>query len=210
MNGGAVPVTKTKIYKALIGAFFLLSLAGCGGQISFEKVDYKGHVRVEEEGVGYCFKIPEDWEIRLKLEGADVVCMAPITGGFRESVVATSIPGSQLTDPSEVMKKQLEVLGSSLKIVEPWTEPGKPVVVTLNKSEFSKEPLGQMLFLHIRKDGSGVLITCTTTESALQERRAFFTGVVDSAKYKVEDCTGPGGLPKVFPTPEVTFSPAPG
>lgn len=208
-NGGAVALTKKYIKKVALAVLFSLTLAGCGQQVSFEKIDYKGHVRIENDGVGYCFKIPEDWEIRLKLEGSDVVCLAPTSTGFHESIVATSIPGSKLTDPGEAIKKQLGVLGSNLEILEPWSESDKPVVVTLAHSKFSEEPLGQMLFLHLREDGSGVLITCTTTKSALEKRREFFTSVAESAKYKLDECTGPSGVPKVFPTPEVTFSPKP-
>ena len=120
-NGGAVALTKKYIKKVALAVLFSLTLAGCGQQVSFEKIDYKGHVRIENDGVGYCFKIPEDWEIRLKLEGSDVVCLAPTSTGFHESIVATSIPGSKLTDPGEAIKKQLGVLGSNLEILEPWS-----------------------------------------------------------------------------------------
>ncbi len=202
-------LTKTYIKNVVLATLFSLFLTGCGQQVSFEKIDYKGHVRVENEGVGYCFKIPEDWEIRLKLEGSDVVCLAPTSSGFRESIVATTLTGSKLTDPGEAVKNQLGVLGSNVEILEPWSESDKPVVVTLAHSKFSEEPLGQMLFLHLKEDGSGVLLTCTTTKSALETRREFFTSVAESAKYNLEECTGPSGVPKVFPTPEVTFSPKP-
>ena len=202
-------LTKKYIKKAAVAVLFSLLLTGCGQQVSFEKIDYKGHVRVENEGGGYCFKIPKDWEIRLKLEGSDVVCLAPTSSGFRESIVATAIPGSKLTDPGEAVKKQLGVLGNNVEVLEPWSESDKPVVVTLAHSEFSEDPLGQMLFLHLKEDGSGVLLTCTTTKSALEERREFFSSVAESAKYNLDECTGPGGVPKVFPTPEVTFSPKP-
>jgi hypothetical protein len=185
--------------------FFLL--AGCGGQVSFEKIDLKGHVRVERDGRGYCFRVPKDWEIREALEGADVVCLAPPQDGFRDSVVAKTLSASQLGDPKAVVAKQLESLGQAVTVVEPWSQPDIPLVVTLEEGHLSKEPLGQLLFLHLKADGSGILITCTTTKHKLAERRAFFSDIFAGAKYELEECTGPGGLPKVFPTPEVTLTP---
>lgn len=191
-------------------ALLALLLPGCGGQISFEKIDYKGHVRIDSGGAGYCFKVPTDWEIRETLEGADVVCLAPLESGFRDSVVARSLAASKLPDPEEFMSKQLAELGDKVEILEPWSEPGKPVVVKLTESKFSREPLGQMLFLHMRPDGAAVLMTCTTTASQLETKRSFFEELIAKAKYELEDCPGIGGLPSSFPTPQVTLSPGPG
>jgi len=187
--------------------FFLL--AGCGSHVSFDKVDLKGHVRVEQDGIGYCFHVPKEWEIREKLEGSDVVCLGPLEDGFRDSVVAKSLTASELSDPQAMFDEQLKTLADVATIVEPWSASDLPVVVTLRENRFSKDVLGQMLFLHIRPDGSGVLLTCTTTEARLSEKRESFEKIFAGVKYDLADCTGPGGLPKVFPTPEVTLSPSP-
>lgn len=191
----------------LTGALFLL--AGCGNHIAFEKVDYKGHVRVEKDGVGFCFHVPKNWEIREKLEEADVVCLAPLEDGFRDSVIATAIAAARLNDPEKTVQSELSKLGARVKVEEPWTSPDKPVVVLLEEPKYSKYPLQQMLYLHVREDGSGVLLTCTTTREQFAEKRASFEKIVEKVNYNVAECVGSGGLPKVFPTPEVTLSPAP-
>lgn len=188
-------------------SFFLL--AGCGGQITFEPVDYKGHVRVEKDGVGYCLTVPKDWEIREKLEDSDVVCLAPVANNFRESIVTRTLTAYDLSNPEETIAKQLESLGESLTVLTPWTGPDEAVVLTLDKNGITEIPLAQLVFIHQRPEGGGVLITCTTRKERLQERTEFFKEIVAKTKYDLEDCTGPGGLPKVFPTPNVTLSPAP-
>lgn len=182
-------------------------LAGCGEHITFEKVDLKGHVRVAHEDQGYCFRVPEDWEIREKLEDADVVSLAPPQDGFRDSIVAKIIAAKDLEDPEQTLRNQMAPLGDAVTVVEPWVGPDTAVVVTLEERKLSKYPLGQLLFLHLLPSGDGVLITCTTKQDRLSERRDFFSQVVNEAKYDLSDCNGPGILPKVYPTPEVTMSP---
>lgn len=195
------------VLTGLLSALFVLP--GCGHRVSFEKIDYKGHVRIEKDGVGYCYHVPKDWEIREKLEGADVVCLGPLENGFRDSVISASIAKSELGDPAEEMKKELDKLGSRVTVVEPWSGPDKAVVVTLNESKFASEPLVQFLYLHVRSNGSGVLITGTTTKSQMEAKRVMFEDVIQGAHYNLKDCPDVGGIPKVFPTPEVTLSPKP-
>lgn len=104
-----------------------LLFSGCGDQITFTKVDLRGHVRIvgPAQGEGYCFKVPPQWEIREDLEGADVVCLSPpVKGKFRESVVARSVTALDLKDPQGTITAQLEKLGEKVKIVEPWTARG--------------------------------------------------------------------------------------
>lgn len=185
----------------------VLLLGGCGTEITFEKIDRKGHVRIEREGTGYCFRVPTDWEIREKLEEADVVCLAPLEGGFRDSVVARTLPASEIAEPEKLLMQQLESLGAKVTVLEPWTGLDKPVVVSLEEARFSQETLGQLLFIHKRPDGAGVLITCTTTKDRLPERREFFEEIVAKAEYDLSKCVAPGGLPEVFPTPSVTLRP---
>ena len=184
------------------------ALSGCGPQVTFEKVDRHGHVRIESgDGKGYCFKVDKDWEIREKLEGADVVCMAPPGEGFRDSIVARSISAESLKNPEETVRKQLAELDTEVEVLESWSGPDKPVVVTIEKSKFSKFSLGQMLFIHIGEDGNGVLIACTTSKDKLAERRGEFERIVSNAHYDLKDCPGAGGIPEVFPTPNVTLRP---
>lgn len=200
-----------KIGRHTLAAFglglILLSTSGCGNHVSFEKIDYKGHVRIERDGQAYCFKVPQDWGIREKLEDSDVVCLGPLEEGFRDSIVAKTIPASELQDPAEAVQKQLAKLGDKISVEEPYAGPDKPVLAILEHSKFSAEPLAQLVFLHLRSDGSGIVILCTTTKSQLDKKREFFQDIVAKAKYRIEDCPGAGGLPKVFPTPEVTLSP---
>ena len=94
-----------------------------------------------------------------------------------------------------------------MTVLEPWSGPDSPVVVTLEESKFSKVPLGQMLYIHVKPEGNGVLIACTTTKDKLEARRPFFDEIVGKAKFDLADCPGEGGLPQVFPTPEVTLRP---
>lgn len=200
----------TSKYKiGLLSAVLLFCFisSGCGSRVFFEKVDLRGHVRIENEGRGYCFKVPADWEIRERLEDADVVCMAPIENGFRESIIVRTLPVEDLGDPEEAVIQQLSELGANARVVEPWSGPDRPVVTALEGSQFSKMSLNQMIFVHLRDDGSGVLFVCTTTEERFDERRQFFSELIGEAKYDLNDCTGPGKLPEVFPTPEVTFIP---
>jgi len=202
-------VTIHGIKKIVLSLLVIATLSGCGGQVSFEKVDYKGHVRIDKGNVGYCFKVPTTWDIRMKLEGADVVCLAPLENGFRDSIVARSLKATELDEPGKAVQEQIDSLESAVTIVEPWEAFDKPVLVTLEESRFASVPLGQLLYVHQRSDGSGVLIACTTTRSQLADKRDFFADIAEKAKYDLADCSGPGGLPDVFPTPEVTFSPAP-
>lgn len=183
------------------------TLAGCDAGVTFEKIDRKGHVRIVQGEQGYCFRVPQDWEIREKLEGADVVCLAPLKDGFRDSLVARSLPSSALENPEETVRTQLEALGTKVTVLEPWSGPDKPVVVTLEESRFSSQPLVQLLYIHLKPEGNGVLIACTTTKDRLDVRRSSFDEIVSQAKYDLADCPGEGGLPKVFPTPEVTLRP---
>lgn len=176
--------------------------------MTFEKVDRRGHVRIVQGDQGYCFHVPTDWEIRENLEEADVVCLAPIQSGFRDSVIARSLSAEELKNPEETVRRQLEGLGAKAEVLEPWSGLDKPVVVHL-ESKFSAQPLGQLLYLHQRDNGNGVLLACTTTQARLSTQREFFQDIVSKAHYDLKDCPGEGGLPQVFPTPKVTLSPAP-
>jgi hypothetical protein len=189
-----------------------LLFSGCGDQITFTKVDLRGHVRVvgPVQGEGYCFKVPPQWEIREDLEGADVVCLSPpVKGKFRESVVARSVSALDLKDPQATITAQLEKLGEKVNFVEPWDNQGaKPMLVELADTRFSALSLGQLLFVHKKPDGSGILICCTTVGDDMAKRRPEFEAMVAEAKFDLTQCPGPGGVPDNFPTPEVTFSPA--
>ena len=191
----------------LATVFLGCALGGCGSGVTFEKIDRKGHVRIVQGESGYCFKVPENWEIREKLEGSDVVCLAPLENGFRDSIVARSLNAAALEKPDETVRTQLEGLGSKVTVIEPWSGPDKPVVVALEESRFAKQPLGQLLYIHMKPEGNGVLIACTTTKEQLEAKRSFFDEIVGKAKYDLADCPGEGGLPKVFPTPEATLRP---
>lgn len=208
-NGGAVTkkLRRILVLCGLAGALF--GLSGCGDHIAFEKVDLKGHVRVEREGRGFCFHVPKNWEIREKLEGADVVCLAPLENGFRDSVVATSLAASQVGDPEKAIQSAFSQLGERVKVEEPWSSPEKPVVVQVEEPKYSRYPLQQLLYLHLREDGSGVLFTCTTTREQFSKKRSSFEEIVEKANFNIAECVETGELPKVFPTPEVTLSPAP-
>jgi len=151
--------------------------------------------------------VPTDWEIREKLEDADVVCLAPLEDGFRDSIVVRSLPASALQNPEETVRTQLEALGTKVSVLESWSGPDKPVVVVLEESKFSGQPLGQLLFIHLKPEGNGVLIACTTTRDRLESKRPVFEEIVAAAKYDLADCPGAGGLPEVFPTPSVTLRP---
>lgn len=213
-NGGAVSVPKSsraaRARLLSLSLFGLLLWPGCVEQITFEKVDLKGHVRVEgpRPGLGYCFRVPPQWEIRERIEGADVVCLAPpVKGTFRESVVARTLSADQLQDPQAALKSQLEKAGEKVQVLEPW-QPGRPMLVQLTDARFSSLQLGQLLFLHTRPDGEAVLICCTTEMSQMAQRRPAFEEMVAKAKFELKDCPGKGGVPTNFPTPEVTFSPS--
>ena len=206
-NGRAVPQFLKRFGLGLVAFALANTLGGCDSGVTFEKIDRKGHVRIVQGEQGYCFKVPQDWEIREKLEGADVVCLAPLADGFRDSIVARSLPSSALENPEETVRTQLEALGTKVTVLEPWSGPDRPVVVTLEESRFSKEPLAQLLYIHLKPEGNGVLIACTTTTDKLEATRPTFDNIVGQAKYDLTDCPGEGGLPKVFPTPEVTLRP---
>jgi hypothetical protein len=186
--------------------------SGCGTEITFTKVDLRGHVRVvgPQQGQGYCFRVPSDWEIREDLEGADVVCLSPpVKGKFRESVVARSVSAQELKDPQALILSEMEKMGEQAKIVEPWDgKSQKPMLVQLNDKRFSALPLSQLLFFHLRPEGDGVLICCTTVEADMPGRRAELEGIVAKAEFDLSKCSGPAGIPETFPTPEVTYSPA--
>lgn len=197
---------KTRIGCGILVLALGLSLGGCT-EVTFEKIDRKGHVRIVRDDQGYCFKVPTDWEIREKLEDADVVCLAPLEDGFRDSIVARTLPASALQNPEETVRTQLEALGTKVSVLESWSGPDKPVVVILEESKFSGQPLGQLLFIHLKPEGNGVLIACTTTRDRLETKRPVFEEIVAAAKYDLADCPGAGGLPEVFPTPSVTLRP---
>ena len=187
-----------------------LLLGGCGTQISFEKVDYQGHVRIESEGQGYCYHVPKDWEIREALEDSDVVCMAPDGENVRDSIVSSTVSAAEIGgDPVKFVASQLEELGSSVTVLQEWSRSDSAASLILDDSSFSTQPLAQFIYLHVRPNGDGVLIACTTHKDKLEERREFFHNIVSKTNYNIEECEGVGGIPKVFPTPEVTFSPAP-
>lgn len=192
---------------AALGAMLF---TGCGEHITFEKVDLRGHVRVERgDGSGYCFRVPTNWEIREKLEGADVVCLSPPNKGkFRESVVARTLTADELKDPAAAISSQLSEMGEQVQIVEPLAD-GKPMVVQLNDTRFSSLPLAQLLFVHNLPEGNGVLICCTTEAAQMAARRPELELMMARAEFDLALCGSQGGIPKTFPTPEVTFSPGP-
>lgn len=197
-----------------LSVFFLVGLillTGCSSGPTYEKVDLEGHVRIEgpEEGQGYCFRVPKDWEIREQLEGSDVVCLAPAKRGvFRVSVIARTLSSLELKDSKKVLVKHLADLGESVNILEQPSESGWPTLIEFSDSKFASKPLEQLLFLHQYEDGHGVLICCTASKQEMPELRKDFTAIVDKAHFDLKDCSGPTGVPEVFPTPEVTFSPA--
>ncbi len=188
-----------------------LLFSSCGQQIVPHKIEPHGHVRVTGpgEGEGYCFRVPTKWEIREDLEGADVVCLSPpVKGEFRESVVARSLTASEVKDPQATLTAELEKAGEKAVVAEPWDGSGaKPVLVNLTDTRFSDLPLSQLLFFHLKPEGGGVLICCTTTQAEMPGRRADFEEIVARAKFDLSQCPGAGGVPEVFPTPEVTYSP---
>lgn len=195
---------------AALGA---LLFSSCGDQITFTKVDLRGHVRIAgpRQGEGYCFRVPTDWEIRESLEGADVVCLSPpVKGEFRESVVARTVTAEQLQDPANLILTQLGQMGEQPQVVEPWDgQSDKPMLVEITDTRFSALPLSQLLFFRARPEGGAVVFCCTTTREAMPTRRDEFEQIVAKAKFDLSQCTGPGGIPDTFPTPEVTLSPAP-
>lgn len=187
-------------------------LAGCT-QVSFEPIDRRGHVRIEREGSGYCFKIPQEWEIREKLEGADVACMGPLKDNFRETIVVKSLGAASLDDPERFIKAQLESKEASIAfksvVLEHYTEERKPVTVTFEAGSISDVQTGQLLYLREDDKGEGVLFTCTTRATNLESRREFFQKIVDQAKFDLSKCEGVDGVPESFPTPTVTYTPSP-
>lgn len=206
-------MTRPRFYRLRSLACAVLAawlFTGCGDAIHFEKVDRKGHVRIVSsvaQDEGYCFKVPRDWEIREKLEGADVVCLSPpLKGKFRESVVATSLTAEQLKDPTAAVLSQLS---AEAKVVEAGDGLNQPIVVELTDPRFSRFTLQQLLFVRKESEGHGVVICCTTTKDDMANRRAFFNDIVAQAKFDLAECHTAGGIPSVFPTPEVTLSPGP-
>ena len=213
-NGGAVPNSSYNRSRLVTiwSLTALLFFSGCGQQVTFEKIDHKGHVVVkgERSGEGYCFRVDKDWEIREKLEGADVVCLAPVQDSFRDSVVARRLSAVDLEDPEAALEKQLSALGGNVEIVEPWAGEGHPMLVKLKDTKYSKFELSQLLYLHMNAAGDGVLMCATTRTEAMGDRRQFFDSIVAKTEFDLANCPDPaGGVPDVFPTPEVTFSPIP-
>lgn len=208
-NGGAVKLSSLRRPLAASALAGLLLLTGCGGGPTFEKVDLRGHVRVEgtNPGEGYCFHVPQDWEIRAQLEGADVVCMSPPGRGFRDTVVAKTLTAQELKDPQRVLTEQMSKFGENLKVLEPWEGPAKPMLVELSDTKFAASPLNQLLFVHMYPGGEGVLICCTTLKENMAAKRPQFEEMVAKANFDIETCAGPGGVPTTFPTPGVTYSP---
>ncbi len=192
---------------ALVCLLPLFLLAGCPSQITFQKVDKQGHVLVQQEHDGYCFRVPPDWEIRENLEGTDAVCMGPFDGNFRETVISASFSAASLENPGELIATQLEEIGESVKVLEPYRSLEEPVVVAFEDRKRSDEPLVQFLYLHRRGAGDGVMLACTTLSTRAEERQSFFDDIFAEAKFTLEECPGPGGVPEVFPTPEVIFNP---
>jgi hypothetical protein len=199
-----------RIRLGLCAIFAAVVFSGCGDQITFTKVDLRGHVRIARQGEGYCFRVPTDWEIRESLEGADVVCLSPPgKGKFRESVVARTLSAEQLKNPEKLITEQLEKMGEKVTIAEPWDGvSGKPMLVEVTDTRFSAQPLSQLLFFHLRPEGTGVLICCTAAREDMPQRRGAFEQMVADAKFDLTQCSGPAGIPETFPTPEVTYSPA--
>ncbi len=211
-NGGAV--LKSSYVRSRRFAIWSLSalllFSGCE-QVTYEKIDHKGHVVVKGDraGEGYCFQVDRDWEIREKLEGADVVCLAPVKNKFRESIVARSLSSVDLEDPEAALEKQLKALGDKVEIVEPWKDQSHPMLVKLTGTQYSKFELSQLLYLHVNPEGDGVLICATARTEAMNDRREFFDKIVSKVEFDLANCPDPTGVPEVFPTPEVTFSPGP-
>lgn len=215
-RGGVVEFpSKTRLrWKNVLVLCVLSLLLGCQ-QVSFEPIDRQGHVVIKQpNGTGYCFKVPKDWEIRENLEGSDVACMGPLKHNFRETIVAKSLADGELsTDPEAFLKEQLgakadPAISFTHKVIESSDE-DKPMVVEFLAQQISSQQTGQLLYLHRRSEGGGVLFTCTTRLEDLKERRSFFEEIIAKAKYDLADCGGPGGVPDDFPTPEVIYSPSP-
>lgn len=205
------PVTLKRWKLLVCAALGALLFSSCGQHINFKKVDLHGHVRVTgpDSGEGYCFHVPSEWEIREDLEGADVVCLSPpVKGEFRESVVARTLSAADLKDPQALIDSELGKDGEQATVVEPWDGTGqKPMLVNVTATRFSEPPIAQLLFFHPQPDGGGVMICCTTTQQDMPARRADFEAIVAKAKFNLEECPGPAGVPETFPTPEVTYSP---
>ena len=194
----------------MCAALSTVLFSSCGQHINFQKVDPHGHVRVSgpKKGEGYCFHVPSKWEIRETLEGADVVCLSPpVKGTFRESVVARTLSADELKDPQAVIESELGKSGEQATVIEPWDGTGqKPMLVNI-ASNGAEPPISQLLFLHPKSEGGGVLICCTATQQDMPRRRADFAEIVAKAHFDLSQCPAAGGIPQTFPTPEVTLSP---
>lgn len=194
----------------MCAALSVVLFSSCSQHINFQKIDPHGHVRVAgpNKGEGYCFHVPSKWEIREALEGADVVCLSPpVKGAFRESVVARSLSAAELKDPQAVIGSELGKNGDQASVVEPWDGTGqKPMLVNVT-SNGAEPPISQLLFIHPKPEGGGVLICCTATQQDMPKRRADFEAIVAKAHFDLSQCPGVGGIPQTFPTPEVTLSP---
>ncbi|MBI3928268.1 MAG: hypothetical protein HY319_22175 [Armatimonadetes bacterium] len=97
----------------------LLALLGsaCAGNVtSFERPDPKGVYRNEEQV--FCLKVPEDWDIRERFEGATVVFLSPLGGkqdDFRENLIVRVEELSEEISAQEYRRRKLEGLASELK-----------------------------------------------------------------------------------------------
>ncbi len=197
----------------LLSLALLLGLSSCQ-QVSFERIDPQGHVRIVREGRGYCFRIPKDWEIRENLEGADVACLGPLSDNFRETIVARTLSNSSFEDPEAFITSQLEQSKNggvefNHTIVESPKGEGEPVILKVEAGSISEIETRQLVYLKRGSQGEAVLFTCTTRSEKLDERRDFFHDIVSKAKFDITECGGPDGIPETFPTPEVTFTPRP-
>ncbi len=190
---------------------FLLIMAfalGCGQQIEYEIPDPKGEYVSEQ--FEFCFKLPEDWEIREEIQAAQVVGLSALQGRsdrFRENLLVKVEPLASPLESEQFLEQQM----SEVERVDSGSENELPWASYLYQAKGEK--LQGLLFCRVHQvQGAyyGVSFLFSQQADQFAESEPVFREAARTFKFGMEACAelqAKAAYPDDLPTPEVTRSP---
>lgn len=178
---------------------------GCGDAVSYKPVELHGHVRNEK--YGFCFRVPENWEIRSYIRAAEVICLAPKQAdgdNFRENVAVAVKPLKEQLSEAEWADRNLAQLGT--EPLERGQEEGLEFAVyDHNEGGLKVRSLAYFKVHQFEGATYGLVFLFTTSQVDQFDTWAeHFRAIRQTFKFSIEDCpkTGPPPEPEVTRTPK--------
>lgn len=178
---------------------------GCGSPVHYKPVELHGHVRNDK--YGFCFRVPEEWEIRSYIRAAEVMCLSPKQGDddpFRENVAVAVKELRNTPSDAEWAEENLSKLGQ--EPLERGMDEGLEYAI-YEHSEGGLKVRSLAYFKVHQFEGStyGLVFLFTTAQlDHFNDWQELFHQIRSSFKFDISQCpeTGPPPEPEVTRTPQ--------